>query len=582
MFSTFISWIWIGISSFLVGYFILNVLSKILGKSTGVDSIDLDIVYGLCFLTVYSQFFSLFYRVSLLANMIILCCDIAIIYAYRKQLRIILGNVFKKEYRSFLRIVVFVTVICLCVVVILASAPIRHYDTDLYHAQSIRWIEEYGIVPGLGNLHNRLAYNSSLFSLQALFSMKWLFDRSMHSVNGFIICFFLIHAILSMRVFKERKIYVSDFFRVSMIAFCNLESTYECISSPGSDLLAIGLFIYILEKVVVLVEDNCKDIEPYAILCILSVFAFTVKLSVAMLVLFTIIPLYYIIREKKWKDMFIYLTTGLIVVLPFLIRNVIISGYLIYPYPSIDLFNVDWKMPQYTLQFDSNEIKAWGWGLRDVMLFDTPINEWFPVWYEKLTSEGEILFKLNIVLLVAGVVWSMCRIVHQKYKEVCVFMVIVANLLLWFGGAPLPRYGMPFMLLLPFGAMGILFKKIIVKQHNILPIGIMLICMIIAFPSVHYACQCLRNGDAPELVCRDYKEYECVENIWEGEIIYSPKEYDQAGYYYFPSTPYAKRLKLIELRGENLTDGFRMKEQYRNAYVSTYGNVETENMFEIE
>ena len=37
------------------------------------------------------------------------------------------------------------------------SKGIMHYDSDLYHAQSIRWIEEYGVVKGLGNLQVRFA-----------------------------------------------------------------------------------------------------------------------------------------------------------------------------------------------------------------------------------------------------------------------------------------------------------------------------------------------------------------------------------------------------------------------------------------
>ena len=64
------------------------------------------------------------------------------------------------------------------------------------------------------------------------------------------------------------------------------------------------------------------------------------------------------------------------------------------------------------------------------------------------------------------------------------------------------------------------------------------------------------------------------------QVIYVPDQGDQAGYYAFPSTPYAARLDKIDLRGENLKEGFRMKEEYREAFVSTYGEVYEENMFE--
>jgi len=43
------------------------------------------------------------------------------------------------------------------------------YDTDLYHAQTVRWINEYGTVKGLGNLHSRLGFNSLWLALASLF-----------------------------------------------------------------------------------------------------------------------------------------------------------------------------------------------------------------------------------------------------------------------------------------------------------------------------------------------------------------------------------------------------------------------------
>ncbi|MCW8140390.1 MAG: hypothetical protein KIT58_15940, partial [Planctomycetota bacterium] len=42
------------------------------------------------------------------------------------------------------------------------------YDTGLYHLSSVRWLMEAPIVPGLGNLHGRLAFNNSSFLWNAL------------------------------------------------------------------------------------------------------------------------------------------------------------------------------------------------------------------------------------------------------------------------------------------------------------------------------------------------------------------------------------------------------------------------------
>ena len=61
-------------------------------------------------------------------------------------------------------------------------------DTESYHIQSIKWIQEYGSVPGLVNLHERFGFNSSWFSSVALFSF------SSKTTGGFTV----LNSVLSM------------------------------------------------------------------------------------------------------------------------------------------------------------------------------------------------------------------------------------------------------------------------------------------------------------------------------------------------------------------------------------------------
>jgi hypothetical protein len=42
------------------------------------------------------------------------------------------------------------------------------YDTGLYHLQTFLWNSQFPITPGLGNLHGRLAFNSTLFVIAPL------------------------------------------------------------------------------------------------------------------------------------------------------------------------------------------------------------------------------------------------------------------------------------------------------------------------------------------------------------------------------------------------------------------------------
>ena len=68
-----------------------------------------------------------------------------------------------------------------------------------------------------------------------------------------------------------------------------------------------------------------------------------------------------------------------------------------------------------------------------------------------------------------------------------------------------------------------------------------------------------------------YFEMQCIE--WHGIKIYAPKNGDQGNYEEFPAIPYSARLELIELCGDNMGDGFRMKEIYRDKKVTPYGDV---------
>src|SRR5262249_21929009 len=75
--------------------------------------------------------------------------------------------------------------ICLCLVN--RSLNDQEYpDQGLYYLNAIRWEHDYAIVPGLGNLHDRLAFNNSVFLLHAMLESLVGRPYTAHIVNGFI------------------------------------------------------------------------------------------------------------------------------------------------------------------------------------------------------------------------------------------------------------------------------------------------------------------------------------------------------------------------------------------------------------
>ena len=170
MLTVVLIWTYVLITTYLIGYgFLMSLVNlpgmkgfkrgKVRGDKKRYDFKYKEsyIVTGIVILTVYAQIVSLYTRVGLGANIgIILVCLLIAVY-YRQEL---LSDVFSMLHILRARGDFFVYLFVFLLMAYGASHGIMHYDSDLYHAQAICWIEEYGIVKGLGNLHSRFAYNS--------------------------------------------------------------------------------------------------------------------------------------------------------------------------------------------------------------------------------------------------------------------------------------------------------------------------------------------------------------------------------------------------------------------------------------
>src|SRR6185436_3663216 len=78
---------------------------------------------------------------------------------------------------------------------------------------------------------------------------------------------------------------------------------------------------------------------------------FTVRIINFPILLLSLCAIIIFIKQKNFKLLLLPIACCLLLVLPFLIRNIIIAGYPFYPATSFDFTNVDWKPdPQLTGQ----------------------------------------------------------------------------------------------------------------------------------------------------------------------------------------------------------------------------------------
>lgn len=564
-----LSWGWIGITSFLVGFAVMEGIGKVTGRVKPA-SMELHILMGLLCLTVYVQVFSLFGGVGKIATLLLAVVSILLLVTFRKKIVRYIVYMWTK-IRGWGYGPCLLAVLIVLLLVYITAGNTWHYDTDLYHAQAIRWIEQFGVVKGLGNLHNRFAYNSAFFCLQALFSLKFAINQSLHSLNGFVAAVMLCYAAGTLNIWRKERLTTSDFYKIGIFIYFSYLENSLLISSPGSDLLTLCMVLYISAKWAELIERQEREPVEYGILCLLAVWTVTIKLSAGLLVFLAVYPAVTLIRQKRWKEIFFFLGVGVLVVAPFLIRNVYVSGYLVYPYSSLDFFNVDWKMAASVAADDSREIMAWGRGMTSRTMYDADFSIWFPRWFDNQQGMIKTLFLFNIVCMVILAGYSV-RIILRKRKDCGASMLLLsvsaAQVIMWFVTAPLIRYGLTYMLLLPAFLLGLICHKINSR--------VMAWAICVAGIYCGTACIVQVADNFTETYWKrpaDYNWREARSVVWENMEVYVPEGSDCIGYHYFPSTPHASRLEAIELRTGNLEGGFRLKEEYREKEFNSMGVV---------
>lgn len=549
------SWGIIGVSAFLWGAAVLSALQRIEPFEQTQSGVTLRFMLGLCALTVYAEFFSLFYKVGRFALAGVLMGDIIFLFLQRKTFAQMLENLKKKCGAPWMFLA---SAVAFVFVLPSASSYIENYDTLLYHAQAIRWIEEYGVVKGIGNLHSRLAFNSAFFPLQALFSFKDIAGQSLHSMNGFVAWVMLAYAVCSMKFWRERRFFPSDFVRLVTLHY--LDVVHYDFSSPGTDLFAQLLSLFILAEFLSCAERQEKNPAPASVLCILGVFVVTLKLSCALIVLLTILPAVLLIREKKWKGIAAYLMAGIVILLPFFVRNVIISGYLIYPMEKIDLFHVAWKMPPDVCAYERLRSKAATEGIFGIEALDAPFSVWFPYWQAKQDPYILRLLCADTAACLATLAAGAITWIRKKEAGYLVTAFTVsASLLYWFMAAPDVRYGRPFVMLPAYFAVGWLLSRLKMKQIATVSLaGMVFLCS----TPIRGLYASARAAERFWIRCADYGLTEVVKVPFGDFSLYIPDGeigYDTAGYYAFPAAISAEVLDNVEPLGSQIKDGFRVR-----------------------
>lgn len=546
-----------------VGVGVLTLIYRLIGKKTKKTGFVSAVMTGVVTITVYAEAFSIFYKVGMLAHLLLLFAAVLSAWLCRET--------FVRLYRDFRAISVsWEGILYLTFAVGIAyfsSRGLQHTDTGIYHAQAIRWYEEYGLVKGLANLQQHFGYNSGYLAYAAFFSMKWLLGRSLHVTTGFFAVFLCIWALAGLKYVKQHENNLADACRAGILIYTMVNA--EGLMSPATDYgtMYLGLFI-VVRWAELLCEKKDADVTDYALLCVAAVCAATYKLSAGTLVFLTLYPAVVLVRKKAWKEIGVYLGAGVLVLLPFLVRNVLLSGWLLYPFTAIDLFSVDWKVPAEYAEHDSDQIKVWGRCLYDVAKVDAPLWEWLPGWWDAKDTYEKMLIEANLAAIVLEGITVLHGIRHREkglWAQLVLHLSVFAGGICWFFLAPFIRYGLVFLLEFPLLTMGSWFHRM---KNGMLRILAGYCCMAVFFllccywsyytvADMNWIKEHLK--DPAYLLQQDYDVVE-VQELQVGNLtVYYPVDGDNISYHAFPGTAYIAMGERATMRGSTIEEGFRTK-----------------------
>jgi hypothetical protein len=456
----------------------------------------------------------------------------------------------------------------LVLIIVFNAGPITMDDSASYHIQMVKWVQEFGSVPGIANLHMRFGFNSSWFSTIGMFSWPVRGLNTYLSLNGLLciwFCYFLLEKIfIFSKSGNSGKFLNQAIGSLVLLSLCLLNwsmirgtassANYDFISTCCITVLFIDLYNY----------QN----EPPIEWLIWPVYLFTVRIINFPLLILSMVYIFRFLKPVSVKKLLLLFFFGGFVIIPFLIRNIILSGYLVFPVYQLDFFSFDWKADKMKLIEISNYIKYFNrinpmfQSMSVTQNLDFP--NWIPAWYNYLFRFDKLIFTLSFL----GYAFLLFSLKKMKDRLFRIFLfTMISQLIAWFFIGPDPRFAYgPFL----FGIFAAINCSANLKESwaVITKYSVILTSFLVLIYGVS---KVVRDKEYRNFLTPRRLPVPVVRTIMVGHVQmyipekilnnWNPRCYDIELPCLYKQDP------RLEARGERIVDGFRLKHQGGNIFT---------------
>lgn len=334
--------------------------------------------------------------------------------------------------------------------------PLLSIDAGLYHLGSIRWASEAPLVEGLGNLHGRLAFNSTAFLWMSSLDRWPSLFRGFNIASGLLLMAAISqisHKILAGTEAAEDAPAAAHFniriFHTSLLLPLFYAAAVMHVSSTSPDWIVLILGVVLASELVELCSRKAED-DPsghFLTIAALCAVGITVKLSFAALgvVALAVAALRATqpgaIRIDLPRTLGPGLSLALLLLAPWSLRSVELSGYPAYPM-TFGGFEVAWKVPEERAEAELRWIRSWARApgkSPDEVLGNA---DWMLPWLANRlrASDSIALLVFPAVLAALGILAAARRRSGASTTTATLLIPYTVAVLIWFVSAPDPRF----------------------------------------------------------------------------------------------------------------------------------------------
>lgn len=423
-----ISWIYILFTTINLGFGfdkIMNLKNK--------DFITTSIL-GLFSATILASIWAIFARINIEFHVVLALLNIFSLLKFRNEIIILYQSFLSDLKRLNNSLKIILIIISVLIIAQCASIPFV-IDNESYYIQTIKWLNEYGFVKGIVNLHLFLGQTSGWHVTQSAFSFSFLY-KNFNDLSGF--CLLLGNIFAIQKLDKYYKNNNSNYLIIGLLPLFNI-FFFQFISAPSPDIpvyiFSFIFFFYFLENF----EKTTS--EAFNLLLTLVLFLIYIKNTALAFALFPIILLAIHFKSLSGKLLKPVLLSIILLSL-FVIKNMIICGSPVFPSKTFTSLT-DYAVPDSIQSFYYNEIKSYGFFVSTKQYNSMSVLDLFLQWIKLPKLNG--LFNKISILLILIVPFLIYKFKNKKALW-SLYAVMVVQLVLLLMTSPQYRFFMNFVL----------------------------------------------------------------------------------------------------------------------------------------